>query len=104
MILLFATLIYIGYSLSKSCKDLFASYLSFGFRSLLMVQVFINIIVVIGLIPVTGVTLPFIQHPHSSLYDINLSIASLYWFIFTQNLFIVLLFFLINVIIILPFW
>ena len=67
MILLFATLIYIGYSLSKSCKDLFASYLSFGFTSLLMVQVFINIAVVIGLIPVTGVTLPFISYGGSSL-------------------------------------
>ena len=67
MILLFATIIYIGYSLSKSCKDLFASYLSFGFTSLLMVQVFINIAVVIGLIPVTGVTLPFISYGGSSL-------------------------------------
>ena len=37
LILLFATLIYMGYSLSKSCKDLFASYLSFGFTSLLIV-------------------------------------------------------------------
>lgn len=67
VILLFAVLIYIGYKLSKSCKDLFASYLSFGFTSLLMVQVFINIAVVIGLIPVTGVTLPFISYGGSSL-------------------------------------
>lgn len=67
VILLFGTLIYIGYKLAKSCKDLFASYLSFGFTSLLMVQVFINIAVVIGLIPVTGVTLPFISYGGSSL-------------------------------------
>ena len=56
VILLFVALIYIGYKLSKSCKDLFASYLSFGFTSLLMIQVFINVAVVIGLIPVTGET------------------------------------------------
>lgn len=67
VIILFAVLIYIGYKLSKSCKDLFASYLAFGFTSLLMVQVFINIAVVIGLIPVTGVTLPFISYGGSSL-------------------------------------
>ena len=67
VILLFATLIYIGYKLSKSCKDLFSSYLSFGFTSLLLIQVFINVAVVIGLIPVTGVTLPFISYGGSSL-------------------------------------
>ncbi len=64
---LFFILIYIGYKLSLSCKDLFACYLSFGFSSLLLVQVFINISVVIGLIPVTGVTLPFISYGGSSL-------------------------------------
>ena len=64
---LFFILIYIGYKLSLSCKDLFATYLSFGFTSLLLVQVFINIAVVIGLIPVTGVTLPFISYGGSSL-------------------------------------
>ncbi len=64
---LFGTLIYLGYKLSKSCKDSFASYLSFGFTSLLMVQVFVNIAVVIGLIPVTGVTLPFVSYGGSSL-------------------------------------
>lgn len=64
---LFAVIIYIGYQLSKSCKDDFASYISFGFTSLLFIQVFINISVVIGLIPVTGVTLPFISYGGSSL-------------------------------------
>ena len=50
-----------------NCKDSFASYLSFGFTGLLLIQVFINIAVVIGLIPVTGVTLPFISSGGSSL-------------------------------------
>ncbi|MDE6946847.1 MAG: putative lipid II flippase FtsW [Anaeroplasmataceae bacterium] len=67
LILLFGTLIYIGYKLCKSTKDAFASYLVFGFTSLLMIQVFINIAVVIGLIPVTGVTLPFVSYGGSSL-------------------------------------
>ena len=67
VVLLFACLIYIGFKLAKSYKDLFASYLSFGFTSILLIQVFINIAVVIGLIPVTGVTLPFISYGGSSL-------------------------------------
>lgn len=64
---LFFILIYLGFKLALSCKDPFATYLSFGFTSLLLVQVFINISVVIGLIPVTGVTLPFISYGGSSL-------------------------------------
>lgn len=67
LILLFAILIYLGYKLAKASKDSFASYLVFGFTSLLMIQVFINIAVVIGLIPVTGVTLPFVSYGGSSL-------------------------------------
>lgn len=64
---LFATIIYIGYTLARASKDVFASYLVFGFTSVLLVQVFVNIAVVIGLIPVTGVTLPFVSYGGSSL-------------------------------------
>lgn len=67
LIFLFGLLIYLGYKLAKSTKDKFASYLVFGFTSLLMIQVFINIAVVIGLIPVTGVTLHFVSYGGSSL-------------------------------------
>lgn len=64
---LFAVIIYIGYRLAKTAKDGFASYVVFGFTSLILVQVFVNIAVVIGLIPVTGVTLPFVSYGGSSL-------------------------------------
>lgn len=67
IIFLFLILIYYGFKLSKDLKDPFASYLVFGFTGLLLVQVFTNIAVVIGLIPVTGVTLPLISYGGSSL-------------------------------------
>lgn len=67
IIFLFAIVIFIGYKLARSVKDSFSCYISFGFTSLLMIQVFINIAVVIGLIPVTGVTLPFMSYGGSSL-------------------------------------
>ena len=67
VILLFFYLIFTGYKIAKYSKDSFSSYLAFGFSSLLFIQVFINIAVVIGLIPVTGVTLPFISYGGSSL-------------------------------------
>ena len=67
LILLYSVVIYIGYKLSISCKDKFAQYLSFGITSSLMVQVFTNIAVVIGLLPVTGITLPLMSYGGSSL-------------------------------------
>lgn len=67
LISLFSYLIYNGFQLSKQIDDLFSSYLVFGITALLLVQVFINIAVVIGLIPVTGVTLPLVSYGGSSL-------------------------------------
>lgn len=64
---LFLILIYIGYNVSITIEDLFGMYLSFGLTTLLLIQVFINIGVVIGLLPVTGVTLPFLSYGGSSL-------------------------------------
>ena len=67
IIILFAILIHIGYKISLTSKDSFAKYLSFGITSLLMIQVFTNIAVVIGILPVTGITLPLMSYGGSSL-------------------------------------
>ncbi len=48
-------------------KDLFKKYLVLGLSFVLFSQVFINIGVVIGLLPVTGITLPFISVGGTSL-------------------------------------
>mgnify|MGYP003520848479 FL=1 len=45
----------------------FHKYLSFGIGLFFFVQVFINIGVVIGLLPVTGITLPIISYGGTSL-------------------------------------
>ena len=42
-------------------------YLSFGLTFMLIFQTLLNLAVVVGLIPVTGVTLPFISYGGSSL-------------------------------------
>lgn len=67
ILLLFLLIILMGIKTALNCEDLFGMYLSFGLIALLFVQVFINIGVVIGLIPVTGVTLPFLSYGGSSL-------------------------------------
>ena len=53
--------------LSFETKDLFGKYLSFGLIIELVLQTLLNLLVVVGLIPVTGVTLPFLSYGGSSL-------------------------------------
>lgn len=67
LLLLFFVIIYLGFDLARKAKDNFASFMALGFTSILLIQVFVNIAVVIGLIPVTGVTLPFVSYGGSSL-------------------------------------
>ena len=64
---LFLTLFYNTLKVSLECKDLFGKYLSFGLVISLILQAVLNICVVIGLVPVTGVTLPFLSYGGSSL-------------------------------------
>ena len=53
--------------ISKNSNDLFAKFLSFGLGFGILIQATINLMVVVGLIPVTGVTLPFLSYGGSSL-------------------------------------
>lgn len=64
---LFITIIYRGIRISIKQQDNFAKYLSFGLVFSLAFQTILNLMVVVGLIPVTGVTLPFLSYGGSSL-------------------------------------
>lgn len=48
-------------------KSIFKAYLDIGIASLIIIQVCINLCVVVGLIPVTGITLPFLSYGGSSI-------------------------------------
>lgn len=67
IVLLFIYIIYLGFKISKNSKDLFSKYLSFGITFSLAFQCVLNLMVVVGLVPVTGVTLPFLSYGGSSL-------------------------------------
>ncbi len=64
---LFILLFYRSIKVSLKSSDLFGKYLSFSLSFTLIFQTILNLLVVIGLIPVTGVTLPFISYGGSSL-------------------------------------
>ncbi len=64
---LFILLFWRGIKIAIEAPDLFGKFLALGIISMLTIQVMINISVVIGLIPVTGITLPFLSYGGSSL-------------------------------------
>lgn len=64
---LFLTIIYRGFKISLSSKDSFSKYLAFGITFQLAFQTLLNLMVVVSLIPITGVTLPFLSYGGSSL-------------------------------------
>ncbi len=64
---LFGIILYSGLKIALKQENLFKKYLAFGLIFQLIVQVIMNLSVVIGLIPVTGVTLPFLSYGGSSL-------------------------------------
>lgn len=61
--------------ITLSSENLFYKYLSFGLGFGIIIQALLNICVVIGLIPVTGVTLPFFSYGGSSLLVSMISIG-----------------------------
>ncbi len=67
VIVLFVALAYSGIRVSLAAPDTFGSLLAAGITAWLCIQAFINIGVVVALIPVTGITLPFISAGGSSL-------------------------------------
>ena len=74
---LFAFVLYRGIKISLRTQDLFAKYLSFGMIFQMIFQAVMNLAVVIGLIPVTGVTLPFLSYGGSSLLISMVSVGIL---------------------------
>ena len=72
---LFISILYCGIKISIECKDSFGKYLSFGMIFQMLIQAVMNLSVVVGLIPVTGVTLPFLSYGGSSLLVSMVSIG-----------------------------
>ena len=74
---LFILIIYRGFHISINCENKFGKYLAFGITFGLSFQALLNLMVVVGLIPVTGVTLPFLSYGGSSLLITLLSMSIL---------------------------
>jgi len=67
VVLLFCVLFYLGVNIAMRAPDEFGRLLAVGLTLLIVVQAFINIGVVTGTLPTTGIPLPFISYGGSSL-------------------------------------
>lgn len=56
-----------GFYIARKCEDRFGRLMAFGITTSLAVQTGINLAVVTGVMPVTGVTLPLVSYGGSSL-------------------------------------
>ena len=72
---LFLIIISRGLKIARNANNLFSKYLAFGIIFQISIQTILNLMVVVGLIPVTGVTLPFLSYGGSSLLISMISIG-----------------------------
>jgi cell division protein FtsW len=74
---MFMLLIWRGMRTALVTTDLFGKYLAFGISLLLGLEVFINIAVVLGMLPTKGMALPFLSYGGTSLWVTLISIGIL---------------------------
>jgi rod shape determining protein RodA len=77
LLFLFFILIFWGLKIAHRSKDPFGTMLAFGIASMIFFHVFINIGMVMGLMPVVGAPLPLISYGGSSMVTIMISIGLL---------------------------
>jgi cell division protein FtsW len=68
VVLLFAIFLWRGTRAAIRTNDLFGRFLAVGITSMIILQAFINMSVVLGLMPTKGIPLPFVSYGGSSLF------------------------------------
>jgi cell division protein FtsW len=68
VIALFLVFAFKGYQLAVRSRDGFRSLLAFGITSLILFQALLNMAVVSGLVPATGIPLPFFSHGGTAMF------------------------------------
>ena len=68
VVMMFAIFLWRGMRTSWRTEDLFGRYLAVGITSMVVLQAFINISVVLGMMPTKGIPLPLVSYGGSSLF------------------------------------
>jgi rod shape determining protein RodA len=67
LLVLYAVLLWRAFRIALLSKDQFGTYLAAGIASMFAVQMFVNIGMTVGIMPITGIPLPFVSYGGSAM-------------------------------------
>ncbi len=70
LVMLFVLLAARGIVISGDASNLFGGLLALGFSFLIVIQAFVNMCAMLGIIPLTGLPLPFVSHGGTALLSV----------------------------------
>jgi rod shape determining protein RodA len=77
VLLLFGVLIWRAFRIALLSKDPFGTYLAAGIGAMFAIQMFVNVGMTLGMMPITGIPLPFVSYGGSSLLTNGLAVGIL---------------------------
>lgn len=77
LLMIYLAIFISGVRIAKSTEDSFGQLLAFGITLIIFLNAIINIGVVSGLLPTTGITLPFVSYGGSSMLMFSIAMAIL---------------------------
>ena len=78
IIIAFITILFTGLSMATKIKDNFPKYVTVGIIFYIIAQALMNLYVVTGMMPVTGIPLPLLSYGRSSLISLSICIGLLF--------------------------
>jgi cell division protein FtsW len=77
LILAYMILLFRGITIAKKCETAFPAYMVMGLIVMIVVQAMLNMMVAVGLFPVTGQTLPMVSWGRTSVLMMSFSIGAI---------------------------
>jgi cell division protein FtsW len=86
VLLAYLVLFIAGIMVAKKAKDRFGQFLAFGITISVVFYAFVNVAVTTGILPTTGLPLPFISYGGTSLIFLCISVGILINIAFTNHM------------------
>jgi len=77
LILAYMILLFRGITIARKCETAFPAYMVMGLVVMIVIQAMLNMMVAVGLFPVTGQTLPMVSWGRTSVFMMSFSIGAI---------------------------